>query len=208
MPDIPDQLGPAGTRVAIVENGAVQELHLERALERGLVATSTSAIGARAAGHAVAFIDIGLDRAAFLHWPTCTWRHPAAGDNAAGADRAAQVFEGQTLMVQVIRTPSAPRARGCRRRISSPAAAGVPAAGQPHRHLAEDRLAELREQLRCAHARLPPPPTARHRRLHPAHQRRGRHRRRTRRRHRLPAQDLGRWSRAREPPAGRCCTRT
>ena len=37
MQDILINWAPQETRVAIVENGAVQELHLERALERGLV---------------------------------------------------------------------------------------------------------------------------------------------------------------------------
>ena len=37
MQDILINWTPQETRVAIVENGAVQELHIERALERGLV---------------------------------------------------------------------------------------------------------------------------------------------------------------------------
>ncbi len=35
--DILINWSPQETRVAVVENGAVQELHIERALERGLV---------------------------------------------------------------------------------------------------------------------------------------------------------------------------
>ncbi|MDP1271092.1 ribonuclease G, partial [Klebsiella pneumoniae] len=37
MEDILINWSPQETRVAVVENGAVQELHLERTLERGLV---------------------------------------------------------------------------------------------------------------------------------------------------------------------------
>ena len=37
MQDILINWAPQETRVAVVENGAVQELHVERALERGLV---------------------------------------------------------------------------------------------------------------------------------------------------------------------------
>ena len=76
-------------------------------------------------------------------------------------------------------------------------AAGLPAAGRPHRHLAEDRLARAARAAARAHEALlaQAAATARggdeRRRLHPAHQRRGGERRRAGRRHRLPAQDLG-----------------
>ena len=59
---------PQETRVAVVENGAVQELHVERALERGLVGNVYLGKVARVLpGMQSAFIDIGLERAAFLH---------------------------------------------------------------------------------------------------------------------------------------------
>ena len=54
--------------MAVVENGAVQELHIERALERGLVGNIYLGKVARVLpGMQSAFIDIGLERAAFLH---------------------------------------------------------------------------------------------------------------------------------------------
>src|SRR3977135_771369 len=59
---------PQETRVAVVENGAVQELHVERTLERGLVGNIYAGRVARVLpGMQSAFIDIGLERAAFLH---------------------------------------------------------------------------------------------------------------------------------------------
>ena len=59
---------PQETRVAIVENGAVQELHIERTLERGLVGNVYLGKVVRVLpGMQSAFIDIGLERAAFLH---------------------------------------------------------------------------------------------------------------------------------------------
>ena len=68
MQDILINWSPQETRVAIVENGAVQELHLERALERGLVGNIYAGRVARVLpGMQSAFIDIGLERAAFLH---------------------------------------------------------------------------------------------------------------------------------------------
>ena len=68
MQDILINWAPQETRVAIVENGAVQELHLERTLERGLLGNIYLGKVARVLpGMQSAFIDIGLERAAFLH---------------------------------------------------------------------------------------------------------------------------------------------
>ena len=68
MQDILINWAPQETRVAVVENGAVQELHVERTLERGLVGNVYPGKVARVLpGMQSAFIDIGLERAAFLH---------------------------------------------------------------------------------------------------------------------------------------------
>ena len=68
MQDILINWTPQETRVAVVENGSVQELHLERSLERGLVGNIYAGRVARVLpGMQSAFIDIGLERAAFLH---------------------------------------------------------------------------------------------------------------------------------------------
>jgi ribonuclease G len=70
--DILINWSPQETRVAMVENGAVQELHVERTLERGLVGNVYLGKVARVLpGMQSAFIDIGLERAAFCTWPTC-----------------------------------------------------------------------------------------------------------------------------------------
>lgn len=110
--DILINWSPQETRVAIVEHGAVQELHVERTLERGLVGNVYLGKVARVLpGMQSAFIDIGLERAAFLHVAD-VWHPPAEGESLSAA-RAAQVqipiekqvFEGQSLMVQVIKDP-------------------------------------------------------------------------------------------------------
>ena len=118
---------PQETRVAVVENGAVQELHVERSLERSLVGNVYLGKVARVLpGMQSAFIDIGLERAAFLHVAdlvsSINLRH---ADNDESADKSGekagdkagdkaqpsllpiekQVFEGQTLVVQVIKEP-------------------------------------------------------------------------------------------------------
>ena len=66
--DILINWAPQETRVAIVENGIVQELHIERTLERGLVGNIYLGKVVRVLpGMQSAFVDIGLERAAFLH---------------------------------------------------------------------------------------------------------------------------------------------
>ncbi len=110
--DILINWSPQETRVAVVANGAVQELHVERTLERGLVGNVYLGKVARVLpGMQSAFIDIGLERAAFLHVAD-VWHPPQDGETISAA-RAAQVqtpierqvFEGQALMVQVIKDP-------------------------------------------------------------------------------------------------------
>ena len=110
--DILINWSPQETRVAIIANGAVQELHVERTLERGLVGNIYLGRVARVLpGMQSAFIDIGLERAAFLHVAD-VWHPPQDGETISTA-RAAQalipiekqVFEGQALIVQVIKDP-------------------------------------------------------------------------------------------------------
>lgn len=98
---------PQETRVALVQQGAVQELHVERTLSRGRVGNVYLGKVVRVLpGMQSAFIDIGLERAAFLHVADI-WQ-PRAGDAPAAATHQPIekiVFEGQTLMVQVIKDP-------------------------------------------------------------------------------------------------------
>ncbi|MCV2359170.1 MULTISPECIES: ribonuclease G [Roseateles] len=112
MEDILINWSPQETRVAVVENGSVQELHVERALERGLVGNVYLGKVARVLpGMQSAFIDIGLERAAFLHVadlhvngaPSHIRSQHAEGGVATPIERL--VFEGQTLTVQVIKDP-------------------------------------------------------------------------------------------------------
>jgi len=118
MQDILINWAPQETRVAIVENGAVQELHVERALERGLVGNIYTGRVARVLpGMQSAFVDIGLERAAFLHVAdvqvngttqraaavTPRGEHGNAGAPPIPIERL--VFEGQALTVQVIKDP-------------------------------------------------------------------------------------------------------
>ena len=99
--------------MAVVESGAVQELHMERPLERGLVGNIYLGKVSRVLpGMQSAFIDIGLDKAAFLHVAD-VWQRQEGGEApmfARNKDQPLtpiekQVFEGQTIMVQVIKDP-------------------------------------------------------------------------------------------------------
>ncbi len=109
--DILINWSPQETRVAVVETGAVQELHVERTLERGLVGNVYLGKVARVLpGMQSAFIDIGLERAAFLHvadlMSSVAARHADdKGEPAPIVPIEKQVFEGQSLLVQVIKDP-------------------------------------------------------------------------------------------------------
>ncbi len=113
--DILINWSPQETRVAVVENAALQELHTERTLERGLVGNIYLGKVARVLpGMQSAFIDIGLDKAAFLHVAdllSAQQAHAGARNHdtdpvpPATVPIEKQVFEGQALMVQVIKDP-------------------------------------------------------------------------------------------------------
>jgi len=95
---------PQETRVAVIEGGAVQELHVERTLERGLVGNIYAGKVVRVLpGMQSAFIDIGLERAAFLHVADLH-REDGSGRPSRSADVQTpiekRVHEGQTLMAR------------------------------------------------------------------------------------------------------------
>ena len=102
---------PQETRVAVIEHGALQELQVERSLERGLVGNVYLGKVARVLpGMQSAFIDIGLDKAAFLHvadlMSSINSRHADADMPASVAQPIEkQLFEGQAVMVQVLKDP-------------------------------------------------------------------------------------------------------
>jgi len=91
---------PQETRVAVIEEGVVQELHIERASSIGLVGNIYLGKVSRVLpGMQSAFVDIGLDRAAFLHVDDI-WGQKQNGD-AKPIEKL--LFEGQNVLVQVIK---------------------------------------------------------------------------------------------------------
>jgi ribonuclease G len=94
---------PQETRVAVVEQGVTQEVHLERAAARGLVGNIYMGRVTRVLpGMQSAFVDIGGERAAFLHVADIQGVRQN-GDTARPIERL--LNEGQPLMVQVVKEP-------------------------------------------------------------------------------------------------------
>jgi len=94
---------PQETRVAVMLQGVAQELHVERSGGRGLVGNIYLGEVSRVLpGMQSAFIQIGLDRAAFLHVADI-WGHRQGHDEAKPIERI--LHDGQKLLVQVIKDP-------------------------------------------------------------------------------------------------------
>ena len=92
---------PPETRVAVIENGVLQEIIVERTAKRGLVGNIYKGKVCRVLpGMQAAFVDAGLQRAAFLH---------ASDIQAEDADKTGQitnlVSEGGEVIVQVVKDP-------------------------------------------------------------------------------------------------------
>ena len=95
---------PQETRVAVIGAGQVQELHIERSSSRGLVGNICMGRVARVLpGMQSAFIDIGLERAAFLHVADIHEHRKPNGDPGKPIERV--LAEGQPVLVQVIKDP-------------------------------------------------------------------------------------------------------
>jgi ribonuclease G len=94
------------TRVALIQQGAVQELHIERAANRGLVGNVYLGRVSRVLpGMQSAFVDIGLERAAFLHVADLWQSRGNASHHGHAMPIEKVLFEGQPLLVQVIKDP-------------------------------------------------------------------------------------------------------
>src|SRR5450759_2596286 len=102
---------PQETRVAVMQSGVAQELHIELASIRGLVGNIYMGKVARVLpGMQSAFVEIGLERAAFLHVADI-WEERQNSHGNGEPGKAAQkpiekiLSEGQTLLVQVVKDP-------------------------------------------------------------------------------------------------------
>ncbi len=99
---------PQETRVAIVENGALQEVNIERQGRRGIVGNIYKGkVNRVLPGMEAAFVDIGLVKAGFLHVSDIN-TDKADTDSEEVTQRPVigeLLHEGQTLLVQVVKDP-------------------------------------------------------------------------------------------------------
>ena len=92
-------------RAALLENGVLQEVYIERAARRGIVSNIYKGRVSRVLpGMQAAFIDIGLERTAFLHASDIAT--PDAVENNGDVPNIKDlVREGDGIMVQVAKDP-------------------------------------------------------------------------------------------------------
>ena len=96
---------PQETRVAVMQNGVAQELLVERSANRGRVGNIYKGRVARVLpGMQSAFVEIGLERAAFLHVADI-WDHRPKDGGAPAVPIEKILAEGQPIIVQVVKDP-------------------------------------------------------------------------------------------------------
>lgn len=100
---------PVETRVALVENGMLQEAYIERTSRKGIVGNIYKGKVVRVLpGMEAAFVDIGLERAAFIHASDVVngQSSDSGNDNPKVVpDIRTLLREGQSLVVQVTKDP-------------------------------------------------------------------------------------------------------
>ncbi|WFC42964.1 ribonuclease G [Pseudoxanthomonas sp. SE1] len=120
---------PRETRVAVIENGMLQELHIERGWRRGVVGNIYKGKVQRVMpGMQAAFVEVGLDRAAFLHANDIVRSSPGAvvdGEDAPlPAPPPAPIMDllrdGQDIVVQVVKDPIGSKGARLTTQISIP----------------------------------------------------------------------------------------
>ena len=99
---------PRETRSALVENGVLQEIYIERNNHLGIVGNIYNGKVSRVLpGMQAAFVDIGLERAAFLHVSDIIPQH--VKEEIECEQETLQitdlVSDGQELLVQVVKDP-------------------------------------------------------------------------------------------------------
>jgi ribonuclease G len=97
---------PSEVRAALLENGVLQEVYIERAARRGVISNIYKGRVSRVLpGMQAAFVEVGLQRTAFLHVSDIV--RPANGNG--GDDELPSirelVREGDDVLVQVVKDP-------------------------------------------------------------------------------------------------------
>ncbi|MCD7099410.1 ribonuclease G [Stenotrophomonas sp. MMGLT7] len=121
---------PRETRVAVIENGMLQELHIERGWRRGVVGNIYKGRVQRVMpGMQAAFVEVGLERAAFLHANDVVRPAPVVSEDAVDAPplpvpASVPIVEllrdGQDVVVQVVKDPIGSKGARLTTQISIP----------------------------------------------------------------------------------------
>ena len=101
-------VAPRENRAALVENGVLTELFIERQSRRGIVSNLYKGRVQRVLpGMQAAFIDVGLERTAFLHAADIAAPNPESTliGATSGEDIRSLVKEGDDILVQVVKDP-------------------------------------------------------------------------------------------------------
>ena len=100
---------PVETRVALIENGVLHEVYVERANSKGIVGNIYKGKVVRVLpGMEAAFVDIGLERAAFIHASDVAdlgARDEGGDSQRTVPDIRSLLREGQSIIVQVTKDP-------------------------------------------------------------------------------------------------------
>jgi ribonuclease G len=138
---------PMETRVAVIENGMLQEVHLERNDHRGIVGNIYLGKVVRVLpGMQAAFIEIGLERAGFIHVADI---EPQNGQPDSD-DIARLIREGQSLLVQVLKDPIGTKGARLTTQISIPSRYLVYLPGSDHVGISQ-RIENETEKQRLKH---------------------------------------------------------
>ncbi len=99
---------PREVRAALLENGILQEVYIERDTRRGVISNIYKGRVSRVLpGMQAAFVDIGLERTAFLHASDIAKKVPQDAEQTAptAPDIRDLVREGAEVLVQVVKDP-------------------------------------------------------------------------------------------------------
>ncbi len=142
---------PMETRVAVIENGMPQEIYVERSARRGIVGNIYQGKVVRVLpGMQAAFVEIGLERAAFIHVEDVLPQQSSSEEK--NSTSISQVLrEGQSLVVQVTKDPIGTKGARLTTHISIPSRYLVYMPANSHIGVSQ-RIedAEERERLRNA----------------------------------------------------------
>ena len=101
-------VAPSEVRAALLQNGILQDIYIERIAHRGLINNIYKGRVSRVLpGMQAAFVDIGLERAAFLHVSDITKPKRADDENedTSPPNIRELVHEGQEIPVQIVKNP-------------------------------------------------------------------------------------------------------